>query len=220
LLGALLLVLGAIALLGSAGSTATTDFGFAVLVRGGVLADAGDGVPNLVGNLDTIPAGAALTAQTDAVLGLQSTYEGSTELTRGNVYLAQGAAIQLSAIDPRRDDGEPGSTRLALDQGSILISRQSGTWEYRVQFEANESILSGAGPAAMGVVSNNGGGHHLFCLIGICRFESATREDILLNSGEKILLIASSGTIEQSRIEPAVVAQWNRMCADCLQGVQ
>ncbi len=73
LVGALLLVIGAITLLGPPDSDSQTDFGFAVLVRGGVLADTGDGVPALVGNLESVPAGAALTAHTDVALGLQST---------------------------------------------------------------------------------------------------------------------------------------------------
>ena len=213
-IGALLLVAGALARLGSPDTDTTTDFGFAVLVRGGVLADTGDGVPNLVGNLDTIPAGAALTAQTDAVLGLQSTYEGSTALTRGNVYLEQGAALRLEEIDVRSSEGGPRATRLGLDNGSILVSRQSGTWEYRVQSTTDTVILSGAGPAAMGV-GTNGGALQLDCLVGICRYESPTGEELLLSGGERVLVGASSGIIQ---IPLESVAQWNVLCGGCVQG--
>ena len=213
-IGALLLVVGVLALFGSPDSDTTTDFGFAVLVRGGVLADTGDGVPTLVGTLDTIPAGAGLTAQTDAVLGLQSTYEGNTDLTRGNVYLEQGAALRLSEIDPRGEDGESRKTHLGLDNGSILVSRQSGTWEYRVQSTTDTAILSGAGPAAMGV-GTNGGALQLDCFIGICRYESPTGEQLLLSGGERILVGASSGIVQ---IPPESAARWNEVCGGCVPG--
>ena len=216
LVGALLLVVGAITLLSSPNVDTATDFGFAVLVRGGVLADTGDGVPALVGNLESVPAGAAMTAQTDAALGLQSTYEGNGEQPGANIYLGQGAVLSLSEIDLRTSGGGSNPTRLDLNQGSILISRRSGTWEYQVHYEMSISILSGAGPGAIGVVSANGGGPQLFCLAGICRFESAEGDEILLSSGEKVLLRGSSGMIEQSSIEPAAVQQWDRLCGGCL----
>ncbi len=214
LIGALVLVVGALALLGSTDTDTATDYGFAVLVRGGVLADTGDGVPNLVGNLDTIPAGAALAAQTDAVLGLQSTYEGSTDLTRGNVYLEQGATLQLDEIDVRSSERGSRATRLGLENGSILVSRQSGTWEYRVQSAIDTAILSGAGPAAMGV-GTNGGALQLDCLVGICRYESATGEELLMSGGERVLVGATSGVIQ---IPLESVARWNELCGGCVQG--
>ena len=215
-IGVLLLVVAAITLLGSPDSDSQTDFGFAVLVRGGVLADTGDGVPALLGNLDTIPAGAVLSAQTDAAIGLQSTYEGNGEQPGANIYLGQGVVLILTEIDLRTSGGGSNPTRLDFNQGSILISRRSGTWEYQVHYEMSISILSGAGPGAMGIVSANGGGPQLFCLAGTCRFESAGGEEILLSSGEKVLLRGSTGMIEQSSIEPAVVQEWDRMCGGCL----
>ncbi len=217
LIGALLIVVvGALVLLSTPDSGTETDFGFAVLVRGGVLADTGDGVPSLVGNLDTIPAGAEITARTDAALGMQTTYEGNGGQPGANLYLGQGVILRLTEIDLRGNDGGSNPTRLDLGQGSILISRRSGTWEYQVRYEMNISILSGAGPAAMVVVSANGGGPQLFCLVGICRFESAGGDEILLSGGEKVLLRGSTGMIEQSPIGPGAIAQWNRMCGGCL----
>ena len=216
LVGALVFIVGAITLLGSPDSDSQTDFGFAVLVRGGVLADTGDGVSTPVGNLESVPTGAALTAQTDAALGLQSTYEGNGEQPGANIYLGQGVVLRLTEIDLRTSGGGSNPTRLDLNQGSILISRRSGTWEYQVHYEMSISILSGAGPGAMGVVSANGGGPQLFCLAGICRFESAEGEEILLSSGEKVLLRGSTGMIEQSSIEPAAAQQWDRLCGGCL----
>ena len=215
-IGALLLVVAAIRLLGSPDTDAATDFGFAVLVRGGVLSDNGDGVPTLVGNLESVPAGAALSAQTDAALGLQSTYEGNGEQPGANIYLGQGVVLRLAEIDLRTSGGGSNPTRIDLNQGSILISRRSGTWEYQVHSDMSISILSGAGPGAMGVVSANGGGPQLICLAGICRFESTEGEEILLSSGEKALLRESTGMIEQTSIEPAEVRQWDRLCAGCL----
>jgi len=216
MIGVLLVVLATITVLGSPETNSTTDFGFAVLVRGGVLAETGDGVPTLVGNLGSVPAGAALSAQTDAALGLQSTYEGNGERPGANIYLRQGVVLRFTEIDLRGNDGGSNPTRLDLDQGSILISRRSGTWEYRVGYQMNVSILSGAGPGAMGVVSANGGGPQLFCLVGICRFESAGGEEILLSSGEKVLLRGSTGMIEKSSIGPDVVQQWDSMCGGCV----
>lgn len=216
IIGALLLVVGALALLGSSDADSTTDFGFAVLVRGGVISDNGDGVPNLVGNLDTIPAGAALSAQTDAVLGLQSTFEGSTDLTRGNVYLEQDAALRLDEIDVRSSAGGSDTTLLELDQGKILVNRQSGTWEYQVRAVTETAILSGAGPAAMGV-ETSGGSIKLDCLIGICRYKSPTGDELLLSGGESILVGASSGIINESAIPLESVAQWNELCGGCIQ---
>ncbi|GMR11572.1 MAG: hypothetical protein BMS9Abin28_2407 [Anaerolineae bacterium] len=217
LMGATLLILGALALIGSPDPEATTDFGFAVLVRGGVLADTGDGAPNIVGILDTIPAGAALTAQTDAVLGLQTTYEASTNLTRSNVYMENGAVLRLSAIDPRGNNADSGQTRLGLDEGSILVSRQSGTWEYRVLFIGNESILSGAGPAAMGV-DTSGGGLQIDCLIGVCLYSSGEGDELLLSGGERIRVGISSGIVQESAIPPESIARWNELCGGCVQG--
>ena len=217
LIGALLLVAGGLALLGSPDSDTATDFGFAVLVRGGMLADTGDGVPSPVRNLDTIPAGATLSAQTDAVLGFQSTYEGSTELTRGNVYLEQGAALRLTEIDVRRSDGGSGATVVGLDQGTLLVNRQSGTWEYRVQFVGSESILSGAGTATMGV-DTTAGGLQLDCLIGICRYISEEGEELLLSSGNRLRVGISSGILQESAIPLASVAEWNELCGGCVQG--
>ena len=213
--GALLLAIGALALLSPRESNITTDFGFVVLVRGGVLADTGDGVPTLVRNLDLIPAGAALTAQTDAALGMQSTFEGSADLSRGIVYLEQGAALRLSAIDSRGDSGGSEMTRLGLDAGSILVSRQSGTWEYRVRSTTVEAILSGAGPAAMGVGARNGS-IKLDCLVGICRYDPPNGEEILLTGGESMLVGASSGRVEKSAIPGDSVAQWNELCGGCI----
>jgi hypothetical protein len=212
---AVLLLIGALTLLGPTDNTDTTDFGFAVLVRGGVLADTGDGVPSLVGNLDPIPANASLTAQTDAALGMQSTFEGSNDLARSNVYLLQGTNFRLSEIDPRGSDGAPGRSRLELGEGSILVWRQSGTWEYRIQAITEEVILIGAGPAAMGV-GMQFGSLQLDCLIGICRYESPSGEEILISGGERILVGASSGIAQESSIPLESVAQWNQLCSGCL----
>jgi len=216
-LATLLLVIGSLAIFTPRESDSVTDFGFAVLVRGGVLADTGDGVPGLVRNLDTIPAGASLSAQTDAVLGFQSAYEASTNLTRSNVYLEQGADLRLRAIDPRGENAQAGQTRLVLDRGSILMFRQSGTWEYRVQFLEHESILSGAGPGAMGVDTSNGG-LQIDCLIGICRYESEQGEELLLSAGERIRVEISSGIVEESAIPPETVARWDALCSGCVEG--
>jgi hypothetical protein len=216
LIGAVLLFVGVFALLGSPNTDPTTDFGFAVLVRGGVLSDSGDGVPTLVGNLDTIPAGATITAQTDAVLGLQSTYEGSADLARGNVYLEQGTTLRLNEIDVGSSDGGAGITLLGLDHGMILLYRQSGTWEYQLRAVTENTILSGAGPAAMGV-GTSGGSLLLDCLIGICRYESPKGEELLLSGGERILVGASSGIINESAIPLDSVAQWDELCGGCIQ---
>jgi hypothetical protein len=212
---AVLLVIGALTLIGPSDNTDTTDFGFAVLVRGGVLADTGDGVPALVGNLDPIPVDTALTAQTDATLGMQSTFEGSTDLARSTVYLVQGTDIRLSEIDPRGSEGASGRSHLELDEGSILVSRQSGTWEFRIQAITEEAILIGAGPAAMGV-GMQFGSLQLDCLIGVCRYESPSGEEILLSSGDRILVGASSGIVQESSIPLESVAQWSELCSGCI----
>ena len=213
LVGVLLLVVGAISLLGSPDSDSQTDFGFAVLVRGGVLADTGDGVPALVGNLDAIPAGAILLAQTDAALGMQSTFEGSSDLARSNVYLEQGTDLQLAEIDLRGSASEFRSSRLNLDEGAMLVSRHSGTWEYIVQATGEKAILIGAGPAAMGV-RTSGDSLLLDCLLGICRYEPSTGDAILLSGGERILAGDSSGII---KIPLESAAQWNELCGGCIQ---
>jgi len=214
-LGALLLVIGALALLAPRQANSVTDFGFAVLVRGGVLVDTGDGAPELVRNLDSIPAGVALSAQTDAVLGLQSTYEASTNLTRSNVYLEQGTELRLREIDPRGENADSGQTRLALDQGSMLMFRQSGTWEYRVQFIGNVLILSGAGPGAMGIDMNSGG-LLIDCLLGVCRYESELGAELLLSGGQRIQVGISSGSVEESAIPSESVTRWNGLCGGCV----
>ena len=213
-LAAILLVIGAVSLLAPSESPNNTDFGFAVLVRGGVLADTGDGVPSLLGNLDPVPAGANLAAQTDAALGMQSTFEGSADLARSNVYLEQGTDMRLSEIDPRGGDGDGGKSRMELDEGAILVMRQSGTWEYRIEALTEEAVLIGAGPGAMGV-SMQVGSLQLDCLIGICRYKSSSGE-VLLNGGERILAGASSGNAEESTIPLESVAQWSLLCGGCI----
>lgn len=215
LLGALLLVIGALAIFAPREANTVTDFGFAVLVRGGVLADTGDGLPGLVRNLDTIPAGAALSAQTDAVLGLQSTYTASTNLTRSSVYLEQGTDLRLSEIDPRGENAKSGQTRLELIQGTVLMSRQSGSWEYQIRFIGNGSILSGAGPGAIGVDTTSGG-LQIDCLIGVCRFESDVGEEFLLSGGERIRVGTSSGMVQESTIPGESVERWNELCGGCV----
>ncbi|MFQ5942830.1 MAG: hypothetical protein ACE5JF_04685 [Anaerolineales bacterium] len=217
IIGVFLVIAGALALLNSPESVTTTDFGFVVLVRGGVLADTGEGAPALVRNLDAIPAGAKLSAQTDAVLGLQSTFDESGELTRTNVYLAQGADVRLSEIDVRGEGSQSRTSRLGLDAGSVLVFRQSGTWEYQILALTEAAVMIGAGPAAMGV-GTSGGSLQLDCLIGICRYEAPSGEELLLDGGKRILVGASSGIAQESTIPPDSVMQWNELCGGCMQG--
>jgi len=102
-----------------------------------------------------------------------------------------------------------------LDQGSMLMFRQSGTWEYQVQFIGNVSILSGAGPGAMGVDTNSGG-LQIDCLMGVCRYESELGAELLLSGGDRIRVGISSGIVEESAIPRESVERWNELCGGCV----
>ncbi|HEY4666491.1 MAG TPA: SpoIIE family protein phosphatase [Anaerolineales bacterium] len=222
--GMILLVLGiaAVAWVARSRPAAANDYGFAVLVVGGVQAELADGTVQSVVNLGTIPAGSFVTALTEARLSLQSTFEAGSDLGEGTLYLGQDAQLELALLDPRSAAGESnsingaGPTELRLQQGKLLVLRASGTREYLVHAQAVLVSLTGAGRGAMGVEA--GGGQILMaCLIGACRMTVGEGQDQLIQAGES--LAAVEGTVQEpTLIPPAARAIWNELCASCLTG--
>lgn len=221
--GALMLVLAAAAaLVPSRPSTQpATDYGFAVLVDGGVLADQGSGTPELVPSLGTIRSASFLTASTDAKLGLQSTFAGGSAVSNANLYLAQSTGLELTSIDPRTPAGGPTASSpalgsdLTLVSGRLLILRESGTWEFRVHGQGFTASLIGAGRGAIGVQSASAD-FTLVCLSGPCRMGVDGAETVLLQSSQTV-------TGQNGRLgEPAEVdlGSWDLLCNACIDSSQ
>jgi len=201
---------------------AANDYGFAVLVAGGVQADLGDGALQSIANLGTIPVSSAVSAFTEARLSLQSTFEAGSDLGEGTLYLGPDTQIELTALDPRfatsgsNPVNEIGPTELRLDQGKLLVLRASGTREYQVHAQRVSVSLSGAGRGAMGVEAS-GGELLMVCLMGACRITASEGQDQLLQAGESISAIGGSpGAI--TSIPAGALAGWVELCDGCLPG--
>ena len=201
---------------------APNDYGFAVLVTGGVQAELGDGAVQSIANLGTIPVSSVVTALTEARLSLQSTFDAGSDAGEGTLYLGQNAQIELVALDPRfaasgsNPVNETGPTELRLDQGKLLVLRASGTREYQVHAQRVSVSLSGAGRGAMGVEAS-GGELLMACLMGACRMTSSGGQDQLLQAGESISAIGGSlGAI--TSIPAGALAGWVELCDGCLPG--
>jgi serine/threonine protein phosphatase PrpC len=201
---------------------AANDYGFAVLVAGGVQADLGDGALQPIANLGTIPVFSVLTALTEARLSLQSTFEAGSDLGEGTLYLGPDTQIELTALDPRFADSgsdpvnQTGPTELRLDQGKLLVLRANGTREYQVHRQGVSASLSGAGRGAMGV-ETSGGELLVACLMGACRMKTSEGQDQLLQAGESISAVGGSlGAI--TSISAGARASWIELCDGCLAG--
>ena len=199
-----------------------TDYGFAVLVAGGVQADSGDGVVQSVANLGTIPASSLVTASTEARLSLQSTFVGGSDLAEGSLYLKPDALVELAALDPRVAADDParqsdaGRTDLRLLEGKLLVLRESGTREYRIHGAGVTVSLIGAGRGAMGV-EVSGGQFRLACLLGACRMSTEAGEEYLLQAGEGVSAVESMPS-EITTIPQAANEDWNQLCGGCVGG--
>jgi serine/threonine protein phosphatase PrpC len=199
-----------------------TDYGFAVLVAGGVRADLGDGALQSIANLGTIPVSSVLTALTEARLSLQSTFEAGSDLGEGTLYLSADTQIELAALDPRfavagsDPVNQTGPTELRLAQGKLLVLRANGTREYQVYGQGVSASLSGAGRGAMGVDAS-GGELLMACLMGACRMTTSGGQDQLLQAGESISAVGGSlGAL--TSIAAGARASWIELCDGCLAG--
>ena len=224
-----LLIIGTILALGVVAARAWTartrpalanDYGFAVLVTGGVQAELADGSVQSIANLGTIPALSVVTALTEARLSLQSTFDAGSDLGEGTLYLDHDAQLELASLDPRSAaDGSElisgaGPTELRLHQGKLLVFRASGTREYQVHAQGVSVSLSGAGHGVMGVEA--GGGQILMaCLIGACRMTGGDGREQLLQAGQSIWTVEGRPG-EPSSIPPEAEANWNEICDGCL----
>lgn len=207
---------GSAFLLNQPNAPPTTDYGYAVLVEGGALADQGSGTPELVANLGTVPSGSFLTASTDAKLGMQSTFAGGSAVSQGALYLEQSTGLELSAIDPRAasDNPAPQGTDLNLVTGRLLILRESGTWEFRVHGQGFTASLIGAGRGAIGIAAS-ADSISLFCLLGTCGFAADGGERVLLQVGE-IVSSEVEAAMRARGISHDVLASWNSLCDGCV----
>ncbi|MGH2620370.1 MAG: hypothetical protein ACRDHG_07340, partial [Anaerolineales bacterium] len=203
-------------------TAAATDYGFAVLVTGGVQAELADGAIRSIANLGTIPVSSVLTALTEARLSLQSTFDAGSDLGEGTLYLGQDAQLELASLDPRSaapgSDSiqEAGPTELRLHQGKLLVLRASGTREYLVHAQAVSVSLIGAGPGAMGVEAR-GEQILMACLIGACRITAGDGPDRLVQAGQSVVSVEGS-LQEPISTPPAARASWNELCSGCLTG--
>lgn len=215
-----LLLIGAVIvgalLLNRPSAPATADYGYAVLIDGGVLADPGSGKPELVPRLGTIPSGSFLTASTDAKLGVQSTFQDTATSAQGTLYLEQASGLELTGVDPRPrgDNPAPLGTDLTLGSGRLLIVRESGTWEFRVHANGATVSLLGAGRAALGLAVDSSG-FLLSCLAGTCAYTSEGGVQELVQAGE-LVPPPSATTSDPAEASAAELLRWDALCGGCL----
>jgi serine/threonine protein phosphatase PrpC len=202
-------------------SAVPIDYGYAVLVKGSALAASGEDPDDLqtVARLAPLAPRTMLLAQEPVQLNLQTNREGGSDLAGAQIYLAEGASVQLDRLDAFLSGSVADqnvsllSTQLDLGQGQLLIVRRSGSREY-VVFQGEQAvILGGAGEGIMAISSLSTGGA-LDCILGMCRVEIGDQEATLV-AGESVSFFDGSiGDVEP--LPAGASSSWNSLCADCL----
>ena len=179
----------------------------------------GDSI-GIVDYLGTIPAGAALTALDETRLTLQTTYEGSFDLSAVSFYLTGGSQIRLSALDARPELSSGSQLTpttgsiLDLISGKLLIVRSEGDHEIQVAVGANSSSLVGFGAVMMGFIVEDGT-QVVDCLVGQCQTYKVNGDPVKLMSGQRLSLVE----VKQEGIEvipEGILQGWDKLCDSCL----
>jgi len=200
----------------------SVDYGYAVLIQGSVRVDdvvEGDSI-GIVTYLGTIPAGATLTALDESRLALQTTYEGSFDLSATSFYLTSGSQIRLRILDARPEMS--GGNQLTLTTGSILdlvsgrllVVRSEGDHEIQVAVGANSSSLVGFGAGVMGLITEDGT-RVVDCLVGQCLTHEVNGATVEFMSGQRLSLV----DVKQENVEviaEGILQGWDKLCESCL----
>jgi len=202
------------------------DYGYAVLVDGDVLMETSQAAqpgPVRVRRLETIPAGSRILAQVDSRLGIQTTYEGPSELSALTFYLSAGSIVRLTWLDPHEGASEGGGDRAAertvitLDSGTLLLRRSGGSRWTQVLSADTLASFSPPGVGVLAVVTEPTR-TVVQCLVGGC----------VLQVGEKApVFIEAPGIVEVRNGVPGAagalssdeVLAWNGLCGGCLDAV-
>jgi len=208
----LVLAAGAWALWDLLGGTSSpiSDYGYAVLIEGELLAE---GQTESVQRLEPLPAQLTLTAQQDSSVRFQSTFASGSDITAAAMYLRSGARVRLAALDRRGAESQTAvfPTQLDLLLGEMLLLRESGERDLRIGALGGYAGLVGPGKAALGV-GLDAGGVEIVCLIGTCMFQPASGELALLFAGQR--LRPDEGTPQL--FDSGVHQVWNLLCGGCL----
>lgn len=198
------------------------DYGYAVLIHGSVRVDKaveGESI-GMVSNLGTIPAGATLTALDESRLALQTTYEGSFDLSATSFYLTGGSRVRLTILDPHPEtsSGDQLSltmcTVLDLISGRLLVVRGEGDREIQVTVEGKTISLIGFGAGVMGFIAEDGT-YAVDCLLGRCLVSVVHGDPIELMGGQRLPLVeAKQEDVEV--ISEGILQGWDKLCGLCL----
>jgi hypothetical protein len=208
-----LLVLAAAALglrvLLPGGSSALTDYGYAVLIEGEVQAE---GQSGSVPRLEPIPAPVSLSAIRDSSLRFQSTFAGGSDITAAALFLRSGAQVELAVLDQRSPDSSTavGPTQVNLLLGEALLLRESGERDLRIGTLGGYAGLLGPGRGAL-ALSLDAAGAEIFCLTGTCAFQPPSGDPSVLFAGQRL----RPGGAPQL-FDATVYDGWSRLCGGCL----
>ena len=200
----------------------SVDYGYAVLIQGSVrVDDVVEGDSNgIVSYLGTIPSGATLTALNESRLALQTTYEGSLDLSTTSFYLTSGSQIQLRMLDARPEISSgnqlplTAGTILDLVSGRLLVVRGDGDHEIQVAVGTNTSSLVGFGARAIGIIAEDGT-QVVDCLVGQCQTHQVNGATVELMSGQRLSLVE----VKQENVEviaKGILQGWDKLCELCL----
>ncbi len=204
------------------GALPPVDYGYVVLVQGsaGVMDDKEMGVVETVGFLDTIPAGSRIIAHEEMRLGLETTFEGSYNLSGISLYLDRDTHIQLTSLDPYRDPSTTAEvaseniTVVTLISGRLLVVRTDGDRELHITREGINAVLLGEGIGALGVRAV-GGQLIVDCLQGRCMSILVNGESAVLVGGQRSILIVGT-EIKVEDLTGITFQEWNSLCGQCL----
>ena len=203
-------------------SAPLVDYGYAVVIQGSVRFNdvvEGDSI-GIVDYLGTIPTGATITALDESRLTLQTTYEGSFDLSAISFYLTGGSQIRLRTLDARPEMS--GGNQLTSTTGSILdlvsgrllVMRSEGDHKIQVAVEDKSSSLVGFGVGVMGLIAEDGT-RVVDCLVGQCQTHQVDGDAVKLVSGQR-LFFAEGEQEEVELIVEEVLQEWDKLCESCL----
>lgn len=203
-------------------SQAYADYGYAVLVDGDILmqsSDASQAGPIRLQRLETIPAGSRILAQVDSRLGVQTTFEGPSDLSSVSLHLSAGSIVQLSWLDLRDGEtdgqGAPVSTMVTLDSGAILLRRGDGSRWTQIRSGDTTAAFSPPGPAALAVVAD-ANETLIECLVGGCVLQIGQQPPVFIDAPGRVE-VRNGAAGEVGSLSEDDILTWNALCGDCLE---
>jgi serine/threonine protein phosphatase PrpC len=195
------------------------DYGYAVLIEGSAYVRTEDGNSTPAQRLEAVaPLSRILTQETSRFV-FQSNLDTSSHLSNASIYLSSGSEVVLSLIDTGTNLPQ-GSTHFShrsivgLESGEILILRTAGSWIYQVDLHLASFSLTGSGRNAVGITESSTG-TEVDCLLGSCEANSDEGANLVLQSGQSILVLDGS-LGEKEPTFTTIFARWNALCGNCL----